>query len=319
LDFLYEKEDIKGVVINIKLERLISMIYMLLNNEVISASALADKYQVSQRTIYRDIDAICAAGIPVVSYQGVNGGYGIIETYKMDKSLLGSTDIGPLITILHSLSTLFDDEQAMDTARKLQTIQRDEDASILSMDIGSRQASNASLRLLRAAITTWHVVRFTYINGKNERSVRSVEPASLKYKNNAWYVYGYCRERKDYREFKLSRMTDLISLPEQFQRKHDVPLGRTSFENVETTNPVNVVLHFSIHSLARALDYFYDGEKSFHPDGSLTITFKIRTLEEAGWLIPVLLSFGERVEVVEPLAIRQELKITIERMLKRYS
>jgi predicted DNA-binding transcriptional regulator YafY len=87
-----------------KMERLISMIYMLLNNEVVSASSLAEKYDVSQRTIYRDIDVICAAGIPVVSYQGVNGGYGIIETYKMDKSLLGSYDIGSLITILHSVS-----------------------------------------------------------------------------------------------------------------------------------------------------------------------------------------------------------------------
>ncbi|GGD62386.1 helix-turn-helix transcriptional regulator [Paenibacillus nasutitermitis] len=105
-----------------KLERMISMIYMLLNNEVVSASALAEKYGVSQRTIYRDIDAICAAGIPVVSYQGMNGGYGIIDSYKMDKSLLGSYDVESLITILHGMSTVFDDERAMETVRKLQTI-----------------------------------------------------------------------------------------------------------------------------------------------------------------------------------------------------
>jgi predicted DNA-binding transcriptional regulator YafY len=114
-------------------------------------------------------------------------------------------------------------------------------------------------------------------------------------------------------------MTDLISLPEQFTRKHDVPLGRTSFEDVATMNPVNVVLHFSTHSLARALDYFHDGEKSFHPDGSLTITLKLNSLVEAEWLIPILLSFGDRVEIVEPLAIRQELKMTVERILQRYS
>jgi predicted DNA-binding transcriptional regulator YafY len=117
----------------------------------------------------------------------------------------------------------------------------------------------------------------------------------------------------------LSRITDLISLPEQFTRKHDVPLGRTSFEDVATMNPVNVVLHFSTHSLARALDYFHDGEKSFHPDGSLTITLKLNSLVEAEWLIPILLSFGDRVEIVEPLAIRQELKMTVERILQRYS
>lgn len=108
-----------------KLERLISITYALLNNEVISASELADKYHVSQRTIYRDIEAICAAGIPVISYQGANGGYGIIKEYKMDKSLLHSNDIESLITLLHSTATVFKDGQATETMHRLQTIQSD--------------------------------------------------------------------------------------------------------------------------------------------------------------------------------------------------
>ena len=95
-----------------KLERLISIIYKLLNNEVLSASMLAEEYQVSQRTIYRDIDVICAAGFPVISYQGMNGGYGIMDGYKMDKSLLGSYDVDSLITVLSSLSSVFKDERA---------------------------------------------------------------------------------------------------------------------------------------------------------------------------------------------------------------
>ncbi|WP_449267217.1 helix-turn-helix transcriptional regulator [Gordoniibacillus kamchatkensis] len=95
-------------------------------------------------------------------------------------------------------------------------------------------------------------------------------------------------------------------------------MERTSFERAERADPVNVVLHFSVQSLANALDFFYEGEKSFHPDGSLTITFKIGSMEDAKWLIPALLSFGDRVEVVEPPAIRQELKTTIENMLRRY-
>lgn len=302
-----------------KLERLISMIYMLLNNEVVSASALADKYQVSQRTIYRDIDAICAAGIPVVSYQGVNGGYGIIDTYKMDKSLLGSYDAGSLITVLHSLSDVFDDEQVMDTARKLQTIQKDDHAPSLSLDVGGWHAYKESLRLLREAITTRHVVRFAYINGKNERSNRTVEPASLKFKSNAWYLYGYCKDRKDYREFKLSRMADLLILPVQFQRKHEVSLQHSSYGQYESSNPIDVVLHFSVHSLARALDHFYDGEKRFHEDDSLTITLKLGTPAEMQWLLPILLSFGEGVKVAEPHDLRREIKNSLEKTLKLYS
>lgn len=198
-----------------KLERLISMIYMLLNNEILSASALAEKYNVSQRTIYRDIDAICAAGIPVVSYQGVNGGYGIMEQYKMDKSLLGSYDVSALITILHSMSTVFEDERALDTIQRLQTIDRSANSASqgLSMDIGSWRSYNEILRLLRRAITDRHVISFQYISAKNERIYRKVEPLRLMYKFGSWYLYGFCRTRNDYREFRISRMSELSPPP----------------------------------------------------------------------------------------------------------
>jgi len=104
----------------LKLERLISIIFKLLNNEVLSASSLANEFQVSSRTIYRDIDAICAAEIPVVSYQGTNGGFGIIEGYKFDKSLMGP--ILNLITVLDSLSSVFEDKDVEHTLERLKML-----------------------------------------------------------------------------------------------------------------------------------------------------------------------------------------------------
>ncbi|WP_239614547.1 helix-turn-helix transcriptional regulator [Cohnella mopanensis] len=301
-----------------KLERLISMIYMLLNNEVLSASALAEKYDVSQRTIYRDIDAIGAAGIPVISYQGVNGGYGIIEEYKMDKSLLGSYDIGSLITILHSLSTVFDDERAMETVRKLQTIQSEDRPPNMSMDISGRRGHKTSLRILRNAINSRQVVQFEYINGKNERANRAVEPISLHYNNDTWYLYAYCRTRADYREFKLSRIAHLLVLPERYQRSHEVTRQRTSYERNAESERVDVLLWFSSDSLARALDFFYDGERSFNPDGSLTIKLKLNDVSSAKWLLSIIMSFGDGAEIVEPIELRQALKSNLEKMIQRY-
>jgi predicted DNA-binding transcriptional regulator YafY len=301
-----------------KLERLISMIYMLLNNEVISASALAEKYDVSQRTIYRDIDAICAAGIPVISYQGVNGGYGIIEEYKMDKSLLGSYDVGSLITILHSLSTVFDDERAMETVRKLQTIQSEDRPPNMSMDIGGRRGYKTSLRILRNAITSRQVVQFEYINGKNERANRSVEPISLHYNNDTWYLYAYCRSRSDYREFKLSRIAHLLALPERYLQNHEVTRQRTTYVRRAETESVDVLLWFSSDSLARALDFFYDGERSFNADGSLTIKLKLNDISNAKWLISMIMSFGDTAEILQPLELRQALKSNLEKMINRY-
>ncbi|ULL19303.1 YafY family transcriptional regulator [Paenibacillus sp. H1-7] len=303
-----------------KLERLISMIYMLLNNEVLSASALAEKYNVSQRTIYRDIEAICAAGIPVVSYQGVNGGYGIMEEYKMDKSLLGSYDVGSLITILHSMSTVFEDDRAMETINKLQTIQNHQTPS-LSMDIGNRRAYNEILRVLRTAITDRRVVRFEYINAKNERAGRSVEPIRLMYKYNSWYLYGFCRGRKDYREFRISRMAELVSSTEYFADYHQESAPKEARRSWETRaeDMDEVVLHFSSDSLARAMDFFFDAEKTFHEDGSLTMGLKIYSSAKADWLISTILSFGEDADVVRPQELRTAVKAKIENMMKRYS
>jgi predicted DNA-binding transcriptional regulator YafY len=302
-----------------KLERLISMIYMLLNNEVISASELAEKYGVSQRTIYRDIDAICAAGIPVVSYQGVNGGYGIIDTYKMDRSLLGSYDVGSLITVLHSMSTVFDDERAMETVRKLQTIQKDDSPPSLSVDIGSLNVNHEFLRILRLAILDRQVIQFEYTNGKNETLARLVEPASLHYHYNAWYLYGYCRTRNDYREFKISRMVHLIATREQYHRVHHSTHHRMSYENYRWIDQVDVSLHFSKEALARALDLFYDAERNYQHDGTLIIKLKLDNDVWAKRLLSIILSFGDEVEVVEPIRLRQELKENLEKILKIYT
>lgn len=306
-----------------KLERLISMIYMLLNNEVISASALAEKYQVSQRTIYRDIDAICAAGIPVVSYQGVHGGYGIMESYKMDKSLLGSYDVETLITMLNSLSGIFMDEKAQDTVRKLRTIDKDRSNPSVMLDIGTRSAPSDLLRQLRSAIKGQRVVYMEYISLKNERTYRTVEPVCLMYKTYSWYLYAYCRSRKDYREFRLTRISDLKLLPEQYTQQHAMPdqsEDRYSNEYWKgQSNPSDVVLRFSPRVIAIALDRFNQQEKQFNPDGSLNVCVHLHSSDETNWLIPIILSFGDDVEVLEPDTLRDQIKAKIEGMLKTYN
>lgn len=316
-----------------KLERLISMIYMLLNNEILSASALAEKYNVSQRTIYRDIDAICAAGIPVVSYQGVNGGYGIMEQYKMDKSLLGSYDVSALITILHSMSTVFEDERAMDTIQRLQTIDRSANSASqgLSMDIGSWRSYNESLRLLRRAITDKHVISFQYISAKNERIHRKVEPLRLMYKFGSWYLYGFCRTRADYREFRISRISELSPSAEPFLHQHSEE--HTHGPHLQEQNPydrgeqhpwepssdaMEVILHVSPRALAKAMDQFYDVQREFYEDGSLRLTFKVQD-PDSWWFWSTLLSFGEDIEIIEPAGLRTLMQSKLEKMLQVYT
>ncbi|MGN7356462.1 helix-turn-helix transcriptional regulator [Paenibacillus sp. SAF-054] len=304
-----------------KLERLISMIYMLLNNEILSASALAEKYQVSQRTIYRDIDAICAAGIPVVSYQGVNGGYGIMEEYKMDKSLLGAHDVNAIVTLLRSMSTIFEDEKAEETIHKLQTVNKDSQASAMSLDIGSWRPYNESLRMIKDAISSKKVLEFDYVSAKGEHAKRFAEPVNLQYKYDTWYLYAYCRLRNGYREFKLPRIMSLVVTGEHFLQHHEPKVARGSNR---TTNEgggdsgCDIVLKFSSECMARALDFFAGMERQFNADGSLTIILRNQHMDRMKWLLPIMLSFGDGAEIQEPTALRKEIRGIIKKTLEKY-
>ena len=203
-----------------KLERLISIIFKLLNNEILSASSLADEFQVSPRTIYRDIEAICAAGIPVVSYQGTNGGFGIIKGYKFDKSLMGSYDILNLITVLSSLSNIFKDKEIEHTIDRLKLLDTNSNNKSLLVDLESHRTEPNSLMNLRKAIHEKKVIHFNYVSNKNEFTSREVEPIHLHYKFRNWYIYG--RERQNYREFRVSRMMDVTLTQEKFLQNHEI-------------------------------------------------------------------------------------------------
>ncbi|PEY31716.1 transcriptional regulator [Bacillus cereus] len=301
-----------------KLERLISIIYKLLNHEVLSASMLAEEFQVSQRTIYRDIDVICAAGFPVVSYQGTNGGYGMMDGYKMDKSLLGSYDVDSLITVLSSLSTVFKDERAQGTIERLQTIGPEHHVTSLSVDLETHRTEPDALRHLRTAITQRNIVRFDYISARNKRTTRDMEPMRLHFKYRNWYIYGFCRTRRDYREFRLSRLMNLYVIQETFQPHHEVP-EEVALSNKRWQDQLeDVVIRVGTEALAEAMDQFHQVDKQFHADGSMTMRIPTYRPLKARWLWSILLSFGSRAEVLEPLALRGIIKEQLQNALKLY-
>jgi predicted DNA-binding transcriptional regulator YafY len=299
-----------------KLERLISIIYKLLNHEVLSAATLAEEFQVSQRTIYRDIDVICAAGFPIVSYQGTNGGYGIMEGYKMDKSLLGSYDVHSLITVLNSLSTVFEDRRAQRTIERLQTIGPEHRTSNLEVDLETRRTDPDALPHLRTAMIERIMVRFDYINSRNERTTRDMEPVRLLFKYSNWYVYGYCRTRQEYREFRLSRMMNLSLTQDTFQAhpdiKQDERLPTPQYKTEE------VVIRVSPDALSEAMDQFHQAHKEIHSDGSMTLRISVYKPLQARWLWSILLGFGSGAEVLGPPELRSIMKEQLQLAVKLY-
>lgn len=305
-----------------KLERLISIIYKLLNHEVLSASLLAEEYQVSQRTIYRDIDVICAAGFPVVSYQGTKGGYGIMDGYKMDRSLLGSYDVNALVTVLKGLSTVFEDQRAQGTIERLQTIGPAHETTSLAVDFETGRGDPAALRHLRTAITQRNIIRFDYINARNEHTTRDLEPLRLHFKYRNWYLYGFCQSRAEYREFKLSRMMNLVLTQDTFQPHHEVQEASAcpAHERWQDWQDQleDVVIRVGPQGLAEAMDQFPQVDRQFHDDGSMTMTLPVYQPLSARWLWSILLSFGGDAEVLEPPALRSIIREQLQKALQHY-
>ena len=300
-----------------KLERLISIIFKLLNNEILSASSLADEFQVSPRTIYRDIEAICAAGIPVVSYQGTHGGFGIIKGYKFDKSLMGSYDIPNLITVLSSLSNIFEDKEIEHTIDRLKLLDTNSNNKSLLVDLESHRTEPNSLMNMRKAIHEKKVIHFNYVSNKNEFTSREVEPIHLHYKFRNWYMYGYCRERQNYREFRISRMMGVTLTQEKFLQNHEIK-DEAFYSNRNLVGFEDVVIWVSPNSLAEALDQFQNSSKTINDDGSMTITISVYQPLQAGWLKSILLSFGSGAKIIKPMELQTILIGEAQKIIKVY-
>ncbi|MDQ0268574.1 helix-turn-helix transcriptional regulator [Cytobacillus purgationiresistens] len=300
-----------------KLERLLSIIFKLLNNEILSASSLADEFQVSSRTIYRDIETICAAGIPVVSYQGTNGGFGIINGYKFDKSLMSSHDIMNLITVLSSLSSIFEDKEVEHTIDRLKLLDTSVNNESLLVDLQSHRTEPNSLMNLRKAIHEKRVIRFDYVSYKNEFTSRELEPIHLHYKFRNWYVYGYCRERQNDREFRVSRMMSITLTQEKFLQNHEIK-GDSSYSNCNPEGFEDVVIRVNPDSLVEVLDQFQNSSKVINNDGSMTFTISVYQPLHAGWLKSILLSFGSGAKIIKPMGLQSILIDEAKNIIKVY-
>jgi len=216
----------------LKLDRLVSILVMLLRKERVQAKELAQMFEVSVRTILRDVEAINLAGIPVVTYQGANGGIGIAEGYRLDKSVLTEDEMAEIITTLRGVARTFPDsrhevlmEKFKNTLSASQLENVNSKANRLVIDPspwGEDGSTKAKAALIHKAIEDSKEVSFTYTDTNGEKTARIVEPYSLLLKAQKWYLYGWCQLRQDFRLFKLSRMSELAISDTNFV-KREVP------------------------------------------------------------------------------------------------
>lgn len=298
-----------------KLERLLAIIMLLLNRKQINAKELAEYFEVSQRTIYRDIDAINQAGIPIVSYMGSEGGFGILENYKLSRNFLEDYELNSLITALKNLNYTVNNRKISLALEKLENLKPDKNcdsgsnAIPINIDYNNWNSNNLDkkkLKELNRAIFEKRVISFDYINTKSEYTHRIVEPLSLLLKDFSWYLQGYCRSKEDYRLFKIKRMHK-VNVTEGFFTREAPPLEVLDYseEWYKDKKVIDIALKFKTEARMRVVDCFNEEQIQFYDDGTAKVDF---TAPEDDWLFELILGFGSRVEVVKPPHLRKLIR-----------
>lgn len=294
-----------------KENRYFQMIYLLLDKGQMTAPELADYFEVSIRTIYRDIDILSSAGIPIYATQGKGGGIAIQDSYVLKKSLLSEQEQKQILMALQGIRVL-EDEQINMLLSKLSGVFQRQQGNWLEIDFSTWTKSGAgkhNFQLLQSAIWKSRIVSFSYYSGKGEQTKRIIEPHKLVFKTSDWYLYGYCTLRKDFRFFKLTRIRDLKLQDAEFMRETPEHIFERSDEFEMKT--VQVTLLFD----AGMSHDVFDEEVSEQADGSLLVT---TILPDNELLYSYVLSCRERVEVLSPPYVRDNVRKRVRKMLEIY-
>lgn len=293
-----------------KLERMLYILTYLTRHEKARAKDLAEKLEVSVRTIYRDIDAIAQAGIPVVGYQGAGGGIGIVEGYRLDRSLFTGGELQDIVTGLKGLNSISADGKLMRLIEKLSAYAGDAGllpaGSEILIDLSpwNRYAGlGEKITCLKEAIRARRLVTFTYI-GAGETTEREAEPCVVVFKDANWYLYAYCRLRSDFRLFKLKRMRNVKALDQEFAMR-EFTLESVRWDTDAAEASIQVTAAFDRRMEFIVLDIFGEEDISPMDDGRLRVTFR---MPEGGGMYSFLMSFGTMVEVLEPEHLRRTME-----------
>jgi predicted DNA-binding transcriptional regulator YafY len=309
-----------------RLDRLLSITIMLINRRKVTAPDLAEHFGVSIRTIYRDIEAILEAGIPVTSCPGYEGGFGIMENYRINRQVLTFEDMLSILGTLKGINATLRNRNLDGAIEKIEClIPEDKEEEFerrreqIAMDIvpwGGGERQQEYFPILHKSITEQKTVSFTYTTCQSATTRRIVEPMTLLFKSYSWYLFGYCRARKDFRLFKLSRIRDLRPLGERFIRRNksyrDV---LTVKDSPPTKPPIRLELLFIPQARVKVEEFFEPGRIKIQHNGSLSVAIDV---SDQDWIYPWLLGFADEVEVKSPEHIRNRFIERLNKIQKKY-
>lgn len=299
-----------------KIDRQLGILSILLQRDTVTAPYLAEQFEVSRRTINRDIEDLCRAGIPIMTRQGVGGGISIMDGYRVDRTLFTNAEMLDILAGLRSLDSVNGTNRYGKLMEKLSAGYSDfmvGDQSVL-IDLSSwyKEALAPKIELVRTAIEKSRELEFFYYSPRGE-SLRRIEPYYLIFRWSNWYVWGFCKTKGEFRLFKLNRM-DQIWITELAFNKRQVPMPDLDNEKI-FPGGIQVKALFEATCKWRLVEEFGTGCFQETEDGKLLFQADYTSRED---LLTWLLTFRDKVELLEPEYLRKELRDSVIRIVKKY-
>jgi len=304
-------------VIIMQMNRLFEIVYILLNKKKTTATELAERFEVTVRTIYRDIDILSSAGIPVYTSQGKGGGISLLDDYVLNKSVLSEDEQNEIMFALQSL-TVTQNPETQRVLSKLSSLFNKSKTNWIEVDLspwGSDKNKTCEFTILKNAILNHQIIEFTYFNSSGEKSTRKVEPLKLIFKVYAWYLQGFCLIKNEYRIFKISRISNVEITQKVFTDR--TPEGPSVDQKEQNSQKwIDVQLQIAPQGAYRVFDEFDEKEILRNQDGSFTV---VTSLPESEWLFRYILSFGTDLEVLAPQNIREMIQAKLDEIIQKYT
>ncbi|WP_255519172.1 MULTISPECIES: YafY family protein [unclassified Gilliamella] len=311
-----------------KINRIITIIMILLQKDRISAKVLSEKLDVSLRTIYRDIQVIERAGIPIITYAGSQGGISILKDYKISKGLFTKDDVTVLLKGLNLLSSpiLSDNEKSL-TQEKIKSFLTQQELNDLGNELNQlavdlspwflkqNNNNNNKIAIIKVALSQQLLLSFDYVKIKHDTISRLIEPYQLLFKEKEWYLQGYCLNRNDFRLFKLLKMSNVHKTDINFTKRSN-PDMVSLFKRDMKKKVFKIKLLIDSSILERILDYC--DEKDINPfdDNKYLVDFDFI---EDDYSYGILMSFGHQCLCLEPEHVRHKLIQRTEKLRRLYN
>ncbi len=295
---------------------IIGIIYILMNKGTVTANELAERFEVSMRTIYRDIESLSMAGIPVYTRKGRNGGISLTEQFVLNKLLITEKEQQEILAALTGMQETGAWE-AKQTLQKLGDFFKAEPVDWLAIDLSDWSGAKQQLyEDIKRAILQHKVICFDYYGQNHTMRTRKVEPIQLLFKEYTWYMKGFCRERQDFRLFKVSRMKRAQVLEETFEFKKEMPgEKKKADEKLPVEKPTHIEMLIDKREAYRIYDRFEENELEVLENGDFLVHMDCMPDD---WVYGFILNFGPSAKVLSPECVRKELQGRIQKMLENY-